>query len=148
MLTFFGGCSGSTSGGFKMFRVAILTSYIRALLRRIVRPHRVIDARYQGHAVSNTVLEGILVFAVLYTGAFAAFSVVYMMLGMDLETALSASITALANVGPGIGETIGPSGTFQSLSDTAKWFLASEMILGRLEILAGILLLSPDFWLE
>lgn len=148
VLTFFGGCSGSTSGGFKMFRVAILSSYIRSLLRRMVRPHRVIDARYQGHTVGNPVLEGILVFAVLYTGAFAAFSVAYMMMGLDLETALSASITALANVGPGVGETIGPSGTFQSLPDAAKWLLASEMILGRLEILAGILLLSPDFWLE
>ena len=71
-----------------------------------------------------------------------------MMLGLDLETALSASITALANVGPGVGDTIGPSGTFQSLPDLAKWFLAVQMILGRLEILAGILLLTPDFWLD
>jgi len=148
VLTFFGGCSGSTSGGFKMFRIAILISYIRSLFRRMVRPHRVADPKYQGHAVSNPVLEGVLVFAVLYAGAFAAFSVVYMMLGLDLETALSASITALANVGPGVGDTIGPSGTFQSLPDIAKWFLAVEMILGRLEILAGLLLLSPDFWLE
>jgi trk system potassium uptake protein TrkH len=90
----------------------------------------------------------VLIFAVLYAGAFAAFSLVYMMLGLDLETALSASITALANVGPGVGETIGPSGTFQSLPDLAKWFLAVQMILGRLEILAGILLLTPDFWLD
>jgi len=148
VLTFFGGCSGSTSGGFKMFRIAILTNYIRALFRRMVTPHRVIEPKYQGHAVSNSVLEGILVFAVLYAGAFAAFSVIYMMLGLDLETSLSASITALANVGPGVGDTIGPSGTFQSLPDIAKWFLAIEMILGRLEILAGILLLTPDFWLD
>lgn len=148
VLTFFGGCSGSTSGGFKMFRIAILLSYILSLFRRMVRPHRVIEPRYQGHAVSNPVLEGVLIFAVLYAGAFAAFSIVYMMLGLDLETALSASITALANVGPGVGDTIGPSGTFQSLPDVAKWFLAVQMILGRLEILAGILLLTPDFWLD
>ncbi len=148
VLTFFGGCSGSTSGGFKMFRVAILTSYIQSLLRRLIRPHRVLEPKYQGRRVSNSVLEGILVFAVLYAGAFAAFSVIYMMLGLDLITALSASITALANVGPGVGDTIGPSGTFQSLPDLAKWFLAIEMILGRLEILAGILILTPDFWLE
>jgi trk system potassium uptake protein TrkH len=148
VLTFFGGCSGSTSGGFKMFRIAILGSYIQGLFRRMIRPHRVVEPRYQGRAVSNPVLEGVLVFAVLYAGAFAAFSLVYMMLGLDLETALSASITALANVGPGVGETIGPSGTFQSLPDLAKWFLAVQMILGRLEILAGILLLTPDFWLD
>ncbi len=148
VLTFFGGCSGSTSGGFKMFRIAILGSYIQGLFRRMIRPHRVVEPKYQGRAVSNPVLEGVLVFAVLYAGAFAAFSLVYMMLGLDLETALSASITALANVGPGVGDTIGPSGTFQSLPDLAKWFLAVQMILGRLEILAGILLLTPDFWLD
>jgi trk system potassium uptake protein TrkH len=146
VLTFFGGCSGSTSGGFKMFRIAILLSYVRKLLRRMVRPHRVIETKYQGAPVSGPVLEGVLVFAVAYAGAFAAFALVYMALGLDLETALSASITALANVGPGVGDTIGPSGTFQSLPDAAKWFLAIEMILGRLEILAGILLLTPDFW--
>ncbi|WP_428650653.1 TrkH family potassium uptake protein [Roseibium sp.] len=148
VLTFFGGCSGSTSGGFKMFRVAILTSYVQSLLRRLIRPHRVLEPKFQGRRVSNSVLEGILVFAVLYAGAFAGFAIVYMMLGLDPITALSASITALANVGPGVGDTIGPSGTFQSLPDLAKWFLAIEMILGRLEILAGILILTPDFWLE
>jgi trk system potassium uptake protein TrkH len=148
VLTFFGGCAGSTSGGFKMFRVAILVSHFRGLLKRMVRPHRVVDTKYQGRSVSNAVLEGVFVFAVVYAGAFAAFSLVYMALGLDLQTALSASITALANVGPGVGDTIGPSGTFQSLPETAKWFLAFEMILGRLEILGGILLLTPDFWCD
>lgn len=148
VLTFFGGCSGSTAGGFKMFRIAILTAYIHALLRRMIRPHRIAAPRYQGQAVSDNVLEGVLVFAVLYTGSFAGFSLIYMMLGLDLETALSASGTALANVGPGVGNTIGPSGTFQSLPDAAKWSLAIEMILGRLEILGGILLLTPDFWCD
>ncbi|MHA7775649.1 TrkH family potassium uptake protein [Roseibium sp. M-1] len=148
VLTFFGGCSGSTSGGFKMFRIAILVSHIRCLLRRMIRPHRIVEARYQEHTVTNSVLEGVYVFAIVYAGTFAGFSLIYMMLGLDLLTALSASITALANVGPGVGDTIGPSGTFQSLPDLAKWFLAIEMILGRLEILAGILLLTPDFWLD
>ncbi|WP_297581625.1 TrkH family potassium uptake protein [Roseibium sp.] len=148
VLTFFGGCSGSTSGGFKMFRIAILGNYVLCLLRRMVRPHRVLEPRYQNRVVSNSVLEGVFVFAVLYAGAFAGFAVIYLFLGMDLETALSASITALANVGPGVGDTIGPSGTFQTLSDAAKWLLAIEMIFGRLEILAAILLLTPIFWRE
>lgn len=146
VLTFLGGCSGSTSGGFKMFRIAILANYLKCLLRKMVRPHRVLEPRYQGALVPNAVLEGILVFAVLYIGTFAGFAMIYFFLGLDLETALSASITALANVGPGVGDTIGPSGTFQTLPDTAKWCLAIEMILGRLEILAGILLLTVDFW--
>lgn len=147
-LTFFGGCAGSTSGGFKMFRVAILGSYLRAMFLRMARPHRIADATYHKQRVSNVVLEGVLVFAVLYTGTFALFSLLLFLLGLDLETALSASITALANVGPGIGNIIGPSGTFQELPDLAKWLLAIEMIFGRLEILGALLILTPDFWLE
>ncbi|MBG6174446.1 trk system potassium uptake protein TrkH [Labrenzia sp. EL_208] len=148
ILTFFGGCSGSTSGGFKMFRIAIVWNVVIGGMRRLVHPHRVSILRFQGNPVPNSVVEGVFVFAVLYAGTYAAFSLAYLFLGLDLMTALSASITALANVGPGIGDTIGPSGTFQILPDPAKWLLAIEMILGRLEILAGILLVTPDFWLD
>lgn len=148
VLTFFGGCSGSTSGGFKMFRIAILWNVILNVMRRLVRPHRVTVLKFQGNTVPDNALEGVFVFAVLYAATYAAFALVYLFLGLDLQTALSASITALANVGPGVGDTIGPSGTFQLLPDPAKWFLAIEMILGRLEILAGILLFSPDFWFD
>eukprot|EP00903_Cladosiphon_okamuranus_P002415 g2413.t1 len=148
VLTFFGGCAGSTSGGFKMFRIAILLSHFRVLLKRMARPNRILETKFQGRTVSVSVLEGVFVFAVLYAAAFASFSLIYLGLGLDLETSLSASITALANVGPGVGDTIGPSGTFQTLPDPAKWALAVEMILGRLEILGGILLLTPDFWCD
>ncbi len=148
LLTFFGGCSGSTSGGFKMFRLAILLSFIRSLLRRMVHPHRVVPARYDGRPVGSAVIEGVLVFAVLYAGTFAIFALAYACLGMDLLTAFSGSITALANVGPGVGAIIGPSGTFQSLPDAAKWLLSIQMILGRLEIIAGLIILTPDFWEE
>ncbi|MTI01082.1 TrkH family potassium uptake protein [Roseibium sp. RKSG952] len=146
LLTFFGSCSGSTSGGFKMFRIIILFNHIKCTLRGMVRPHRIVEPKYNDAPVSLSVLEGVMVFAILYGGVFALFATLYAMLGLDLETALSASITALANVGPGVGDTIGPSGTFQSLPDTVKWLLAVQMILGRLEILAGIILVTPQFW--
>lgn len=148
LLTFLGGCSGSTAGGFKMFRIAVLLNFIHTLLRRMIHPHRVVNTRYSGKPIGSSVIEGVLVFSILYAGTFAAFAAIYSLLGMDLETALSASITALANVGPGVGEIIGPAGNFQSLSDTAKWLLAIQMILGRLEIIAGIVILTPDFWME
>ncbi|NVK33563.1 MAG: TrkH family potassium uptake protein [Rhodobacteraceae bacterium] len=148
VLTFFGACSGSTSGGFKMFRISILLSYCLSILRKLVSPRRVEPARYNGHRVNNSVIEGVLVFAVLYSGTFALFGLAYTMMGLDILTAFSASITALANVGPGVGDIIGPSGTFQSLPDLAKWLLAAEMILGRLEIIAGLIILTPDFWRE
>lgn len=148
LLTFLGGCSGSTSGGFKAFRMLLLISYIRVLLKGMVRPHRVAEARYGGTAVSASVIEGVLIFALLYTMTFVVFALVYALAGLDIETALSASITALANVGPGVGDIIGPSGTFQSLPELVKALLSVQMVLGRLEILAGIILLTPDFWSE
>lgn len=147
-ITFLGGCSGSTSGGFKMFRLSIMFSFIVSLMRKLVSPHRIQPARYEGHRIDRSVMEGILVFAVLYSGTFAIFGLAYTMMGMDVLTAFSGSITALANVGPGVGEIIGPSGTFQSLPDLAKWLLAIEMILGRLEIIAGLIIFTPDFWRE
>lgn len=146
LLTFLGGCSGSTSGGFKMFRVALLLSFIRVLLRRMMYPNRVLQPHYDGKPVNPSVIEGVLVFAVLYAGTFAVFGLAYTCFGLDLLTAFSGSITALANVGPGVGSIIGPSGTFESLPDGVKWLLAIQMILGRLEIIAGLVILTPDFW--
>ncbi|WP_417667827.1 TrkH family potassium uptake protein [Roseibium sp.] len=148
LLTFFGACSGSTSGGFKMFRLVLLLSYIRVLLRRMVHPHRVLAPHYDGRPIGSAVIEGVLVFAILYAGTFALFGLAYACLGMDILTAFSGSITALANVGPGVGAIIGPSGTFQTVPDAAKWLLAAEMILGRLEIIAGLVVMTPDFWTE
>jgi trk system potassium uptake protein TrkH len=71
---------------------------------------------------------------------------VFSMFGLDLETAASASATALANVGPGIGNMIGPAGNFATLPDTVKWILSAEMLIGRLEIMCVYALLLPAFW--
>ena len=66
--------------------------------------------------------------------------------GLDLITSMSAAATALANVGPGLGNIIGPAGNFQSLPDSAKWILDVAMILGRLEFETLLVLLMPSFW--
>ncbi|MEX3010773.1 TrkH family potassium uptake protein [Hoeflea sp. TYP-13] len=148
LLTFIGGCNGSTAGGFKIFRIVILVSVVRSALRIMVRPHRIAQPHFEGQIVNKSVSESILIFTILYAGTFALFALAYSVTGLDLETSLSASITALANVGPGIGPIIGPAGNFQPLPDFVKWLLAFEMILGRLEIIGGLLILSPGFWLE
>jgi trk system potassium uptake protein TrkH len=67
-------------------------------------------------------------------------------MGLDLETAFSASATALGNVGPGLGPIIGPAGNFTPLPDAAKWILSAAMLLGRLEIFSLLVLLDPQFW--
>ena len=68
--------------------------------------------------------------------------------GTDFTTAMSGALTALSNVGPGLGEVIGPSGNFAPLSDMAKWILSFAMLFGRLEIFTVLVLAAPSFWRE
>ncbi|MFP1632325.1 TrkH family potassium uptake protein [Zhengella sp. ZM62] len=148
LVTFIGGCNGSTAGGFKIFRIIILLSFIRSRLRMAVRPNRISPAYFEGEIVRPSTIDSLLIFSILYAATAALFGLVYAAFGLDFETALSASVTALANVGPGIGPVIGPAGNFSTLPDMVKWLLSLEMILGRLEIIGGILILTPDFWRE
>ena len=67
-------------------------------------------------------------------------------IGLDSVTAWSGAASAIANVGPGLGDIIGPAGTYQSLPDTAKWVLMAGMLIGRLEIVTALVLLTPSFW--
>ena len=66
--------------------------------------------------------------------------------GLDLETALTGAATSISNVGPGLGDTIGPAGNFDSLSIMAKWVLCGAMVIGRLELFTVLVMLAPGFW--
>ena len=66
--------------------------------------------------------------------------------GLDFLTSMSAAGTAISNVGPGLGETIGPSGNFKELNDVAKWLLSAAMLVGRLELFTVLVLFMPRFW--
>jgi len=68
------------------------------------------------------------------------------MMGLDLVTSLTATATALTNVGPGLGNIVGPAGNFSSLPGAAKWLLSFAMLLGRLELMTVMVLFSPMFW--
>jgi trk system potassium uptake protein TrkH len=102
--------------------------------------------KYGHRAIEKRVATSVVMFTFLYFGTFVIFAVIYGILGLDFETATSASATALANVGPGIGPTIGPAGNFKSLSDPVKWMLCWEMIVGRLELTGVYVMLLPTFW--
>jgi trk system potassium uptake protein TrkH len=88
----------------------------------------------------------VLAFLAVFVGAFSITTVLLAAMGLDFVTALSASATAFANVGPGLGEIIGPAGNFSSLQDEAKWVLSAAMLLGRLELFTVLVLLDPDYW--
>lgn len=147
-LTFLGGCSGSTSGGFKTYRIVIITSAVRAGVKSLIYPHGIHNIRYGKMTVDTEMLRSIFLFLAAYLFLWIVGSIALAMTGLDLATSLSGSITALANVGPGIGELIGPAGNFAILSDPAKVILSILMLMGRLEILVMLVLFSPLFWRE
>lgn len=146
ILTFLGSCAGSTSGGFKTFRIQIMMKSIWRTLQQAPLPHSVVVARHAGQALSNTDIASVALFAGLYVATFAIGAIFLAGFGLDFVTAITASATALANVGPGLGEIIGPAGNFMSLPDGAKWLLCLIMILGRLEIVVILLMITPRFW--
>lgn len=144
--TFIGGCSGSTAGGFKMFRLYVVFSGLRAHFMRLRSPSAVIIDRIDGHEITSDIYSAVTVFVFLLGISYVAVTVGLGLAGLDLITAMSAAATALGNVGPGLGPIIGPAGNFQSLPDSAKWILDVAMILGRLEYETLLVLLMPSFW--
>ena len=146
VLTFVGGCTGSTAGGLKIFRFQVMYGIIAQHARRVIRPHVVIPIRYGSRTVTDEQVASVGSFVFLYFLSFTVFALILAALGLDAETSLSAAATAIGNVGPGVGPVIGPAGNFSTLPDSAKLVLCAAMILGRLEILGVLVLLLPSFY--
>ncbi|HBZ42746.1 MAG TPA: potassium transporter TrkH [Maritimibacter sp.] len=148
ILTAVGGCTGSTSGGAKAMRWLLFGRAVIAQIQTVNSPRRVTTIKYEGRRVDDDVMSGVVSFFVIYLATFGALAITLSLFGLDIATAASGALTALANVGPGIGSTIGPAGNFASLSDPVKFILVFGMFLGRLELLTVFVLLTPMFWRE
>lgn len=146
VLMFIGGCSGSTAGGIKVYRLQILLKLAHAHLKRLISPSQAIVVTYGARRVGDEIEIAILTFLVAMLVSTAAFTAILSWIGLDLVTALSAAATCLSNVGPGLGDIIGPAGNYAPLPDAAKVILALAMILGRLEFFTLLVLLTPSFW--
>ncbi len=146
VLTFIGGCTGSTSGGIKIFRWEVLFQIARTHVKRLLHPHGIFVIDFNRQRVSDAVVRSVLGFMVLYFFAFALLSIALTALGLDAVTSITGAATALSNVGPGLGDLIGPAGNFKALPDSAKWLLSFGMLLGRLEIFTVLVLFMPVFW--
>ena len=144
--TFLGGCAGSAACGIKMFRLEISVKTLLAYGARMVRPHRVVHVRYGGKPVGETTLQSVMVFIFLYIATFLIAALIINLDGQDLITAISASAASVSNVGPGLGNIVGPTGSFAELSGLSKWVCLIAMLLGRLEFIAVFVLLTPKFW--
>jgi len=145
-LTFTGACTGSTSGGVKVFRYQILYQLARVQIARLTHPNAVIVPRFNGREVSREVINSVAGFVFLYFFCFVMLTIALSLFGVDIDTAISGAASSLGNVGPGVGEIIGPAGSFKPLPDGAKWLLSFGMLLGRLEMLTLLVLLMPSFW--
>jgi trk system potassium uptake protein TrkH len=141
-----GGCSGSTACSVKIFRYQILLAAIGAEVSRLHSPNRVVTPRYQGRAVDDATLASVMAFFMFFFLTLGMLAVALAVVGLQPITAISGAATALANIGPGLGPEIGPSGNFAGLNDPAKAVLVFAMLLGRLELLSVLVLLMPVFW--
>jgi trk system potassium uptake protein TrkH len=141
-----GGCAGSTSCSIKIFRYQLLFASIKVQLRKIRSPHGVFLPRYDGRKVGEDVMNSVISFFVFFVISLGVLSVALGMTGLDLITSVSGAAAALANIGPGLGDEIGPAGNFAGLNDTAKWMLSLGMLLGRLELLAVYAIFTVSFW--
>ncbi|MFG1464967.1 TrkH family potassium uptake protein [Xanthobacter sp. DSM 24535] len=148
VLMFLGGCTGSTSGGLKALRIAITAKAIRQHLKRISYPNGLFPIRYGGAPVADDIVASVLGFVFLYFATFCIVAAVLNCMGLDVRTALSATIACLANVGPGLGPIVGPASNYAGLPEGALVLLTLAMLLGRLEILTVLVLLLPRFWVR
>ena len=146
ILMFIGGCAGSTTCGIKVFRVQILFQFISVQLKKIIYPRGIFKIKYEQNNIDEKFLASIISFIYLYVVIFFLITALLSTSGLDLTTSISAAATSISNVGPGLGDIIGPNGNFSNLSDFSKWILSLAMILGRLELFAVLILFIPTFW--
>ncbi len=143
LVSFVGGCAGSTAGGMKVIRFVIMGKGAGLEMQRLMHPAMIKPLQLQGKVIDVRVADAVRNFFTVYVATFVLFMLFLMGQGLDQVTAFSAVATCMNNLGPGLGEV---AGNFQSVSDATKWILSFAMLLGRLEIFTLLVVLSPSFW--
>lgn len=145
-ITVTGGCSGSTSGGVKVFRLLVMTKMMLFNVKSMIKPHGVFSVRMGGMVIREDIMRAVSIFFLLYVFVFVVITLGLAATGLDLLTSTTATATTLSGAGPGLGPIIGPVGNYSTLTDVGKWLLVAAMILGRLEIMTVLVLLTKTFW--
>lgn len=141
-----GGCTSSTGCSVKVFRYLILFEAIRVQIRRLHNPSSVNPMRYDGRSVGQDVVDSVIVFFTLFILTFGVLAVVLGLTGLEFKTAVTASWTAVANIGPVFGPEVGPTGAVHGFPTSAKWLMMAGMLVGRLELLSVYVLFMRRFW--
>ena len=146
MLMFFGACAGSTSGSVKGLRIMVLFKKAHREIRRLVYPNVVSPITIEGKAISEKAVSSITSFFILYIFLCGFVALVVLMLeDISLESAVSAAVASITNVGPAFDE-VGPASHYSHLGSLTKIILSLAMIIGRLELYTVLVLLMPSFW--
>jgi len=146
LLMFIGGCAGSTTCGIKVFRVHMLYFFLKNQLLKIIYPRAIINMKYNNDIVQDKLIASIISFIYLYIIIFFVISALLTLTGLNFITAVSGAASSISNVGPGLGNEIGPNSNYANLPAVSKWILSTGMILGRLEIFAILVIFLPSFW--
>lgn len=141
-----GACSGSSAAGLSVFRVQVAAAALAAELRRIASPSRVVKVKYDGRVVGEDVISGLILFITGYVFLLGVMTVAMTLLGVDVISALWGVWTSIGNVGFGFGPLVARTGTFIDYPDAAIWIMTAAMLLGRLGLLAVLVMFLPRFW--
>ena len=145
-LMFIGGCAGSTACGIKIFRLQMLFIFFVNQIKKLVYPNSIIINKYNNQKVSDNFINSVIIFIFSFLFIFFIIAMLLAISGLDFLTAISGAASAISNVGPGLGDMIGPNGNYHAIPDLSKWILSIGMLLGRLELFAVLVLFFPSFW--
>jgi len=145
-LMFIGGCAGSTACGIKIFRFQLLFLFLNNQIKKIIYPNSIFILKYNNQKITDSYMNSVIIFVFAYLFIFVLTAMLLSITGLDFLSAISGAATSISNVGPGLGEMIGPNGNFKSIPEVSKWILSFCMLLGRLELFAVLILFFPSFW--
>jgi trk system potassium uptake protein TrkH len=145
-LMFIGGCAGSTACGIKIFRFQLLFLFLNNQIKKLIHPNSVFVLKYNNQKITDNYMNSIIIFVFAYLFIFILIAMLLSITGLDFLSAISGAATSISNVGPGLGEMIGPNGNFKAIPEVSKWILSFGMLLGRLELFAVLILFFPSFW--
>ena len=145
-LMFIGGCAGSTACGIKIFRLQMLLIFLKNQIKKIISPNSVIITKYNNQKISDNFINSVIIFIFTFLFIFLIIAMLLSISGLDFITSISGAASSISNVGPGLGDIIGPNGNYKDIPDTSKWILSAGMLLGRLELFAVLVLFFPSFW--
>ena len=146
LLMFIGGCAGSTACGIKIFRLQMLLIFLKNQIKRLISPNSVIITKYNNQKISDNFINSVIIFIFTFLFIFLIIAMLLSISGLDFITSISGAASSISNVGPGLGDVIGPNGNYKDIPDISKWILSFGMLLGRLELFAVLVLFFPSFW--